>query len=81
MIEIRLWLDSKSKWKFIHGLFYSNFVVFFRFNLLDSSVQIITHVADAKGYVADVKYKGEAQYSEHRPVYALPPALAYKPAY
>ena len=78
MIKIRLWLDSKSKWKFIHRLFHSNFVVFFRVNLPDGRVQIVTYVADANGYVADVKYEGEAQYPEYKPAYAPAPA---HPAY
>ena len=45
-------------------------------NLPDGRVQIVTYTAGPEGYVADVKYEGEAQYPEYKPH----PAPAYKPA-
>ena len=47
----------------------------YRVNLPDGRVQVVTYTADQNGYVADVKYKGVAQYPEYKP------APAYKPAY
>merc|ERR1712223_207935 len=48
----------------------------YRVNLPDGRVQIVSYTANADGYVADVRYEGEATY----PVYNPPPAPAYKPA-
>ena len=50
-------------------------------NLPDGRVQIVTYTADGNGFVADVKYEGEAQYPEYKPApYAPKPAYAPAPA-
>merc|ERR1711963_1375523 len=49
----------------------------YRVNLPDGRVQIVSYTAGPEGYVADVRYEGEAVYPEAAP-YA--PAPAYKPA-
>merc|ERR1712055_1231110 len=57
-------------------------------NLPDGRVQTVTYtVDDYAGYVADVKYEGQAQYPEYHPAPAYKPAPApshpapaYKPA-
>ena len=51
----------------------------YRVALPDGRTQIVTYsVGDAyTGYVADVKYEGEAHYPEYKPAH---PAPAYKPA-
>merc|ERR1711981_434093 len=46
-------------------------------NLPDGRVQIVTYSAGPDGYVADVKYEGEAAYPKYEP--KAPPAPAYKP--
>merc|ERR1711887_370594 len=51
----------------------------YRVNLPDGRVQIVTYSAGPEGYVADVKYEGEAVYAEVKP-YKPAPAPAYKPA-
>merc|ERR1712020_54330 len=48
----------------------------YRVNLPDGRVQIVSYTANADGYVADVRYEGEAIYPEYKPH----PAPAYKPA-
>lgn len=50
----------------------------YRVNLPDGRVQIVSYSAGPDGYVADVKYEGEATYPEYKP--AAHPAPAYKPA-
>ena len=53
----------------------------YRVNLPDSRTQIVTYTADENGYVADVKYEGEAIFPvETKPAYAPAPAPAYAPA-
>merc|ERR1711970_597850 len=51
----------------------------YRVNLPDGRVQIVTYSAGPEGYVADVKYEGEAVYAEVKPYKPAPPP-AYKPA-
>ena len=53
----------------------------YRVALPDGRTQVVTYSADPVGYggyVADVKYEGEAQYPEYKPAYAPAPA---HPAY
>merc|ERR1719229_1591053 len=50
----------------------------YRVALPDGRTQIVTYVSGPDGYVADVKYEGEAKYPEYKPSYA--PAPAYKAA-
>merc|ERR1712183_697252 len=51
----------------------------YRVNLPDGRVQIVSYSAGPAGYVADVKYEGEATYPEAAP-YKPAPKPAYKPA-
>ena len=57
----------------------------YRVNLPDGRVQIVSYSAGPDGYVADVKYEGEAAYPEepaYKPAPKAPhPAPAYKPAH
>uniref|UniRef100_A0A0P5QSW8 Uncharacterized protein n=2 Tax=Daphnia magna TaxID=35525 RepID=A0A0P5QSW8_9CRUS len=53
----------------------------YRVALPDGRTQIVNYKADSYGYVADVKYEGQAKYPEYKPAAAYP-APAYKaPAY
>ncbi len=53
----------------------------YRVILPDSRTQIVTYTADENGYVADVKYEGEAVFpAEAKPAYGPTPAPAYRPA-
>merc|ERR1711970_1077911 len=60
----------------------------YRVNLPDGRVQIVTYSAGPEGYVADVKYEGEAVYAEVKPykiapapvVKVVPAPAPYKPA-
>jgi hypothetical protein len=58
----------------------------YRVVLPDGRTQIVTYKADENGYVADVKYEGEAKYDEYKPAaYSKPAEPAYskpvEPAY
>merc|ERR1711971_1274021 len=52
----------------------------YRVNLPDGRVQVVSYTAGPEGYVADVKYEGEATYPEPAPAYNPAPAPVYKPA-
>merc|ERR1711913_129668 len=49
--------------------------------LPDGRTQIVTYVSGPEGYVADVKYEGEAKYPEYKPSYAPAPAYKAAPVY
>ena len=54
----------------------------YRVNLPDGRVQIVSYTVDkVNGYVADVRYEGEAAYkTAPKPAYKPAPKPAYKPA-
>ena len=52
----------------------------YRVALPDGRTQIVTYKADEYGYVADVKYEGEAKYDEYKPAYK-PATYSAEPAY
>ncbi|KAK4014244.1 hypothetical protein OUZ56_026774 [Daphnia magna] len=53
----------------------------YRVALPDGRTQIVTYKDDSYGYVADVKYEGEAKSPEYRPSYSTPVYNAPTPAY
>ncbi len=50
----------------------------YRVALPDGRTQIVYYRADSNGYVADVKYEGEARYPEYKPSYSSYSAPAYQ---
>ncbi len=53
----------------------------YRVALPDGRTQIVTYKADDYGYVADVKYEGEAKYPEYKPAYKAAYPAYPEPAY
>ncbi len=53
----------------------------YRVALPDGRTQIVTYKADEYGYVADVKYVGEAKYPEYKPAYKAAYPAYPEPAY
>lgn len=55
----------------------------YRVALPDGRTQIVTYRADSNGYVADVKYEGQARYPEYKPVssYSAPAYQSPTPMY
>merc|ERR1739838_279346 len=54
----------------------------YRVNLPDGRVQVVSYTAGPEGYIADVKYDGEAVYPEYKPAPAPyhPAPVYHKPA-
>merc|ERR1712128_20597 len=53
----------------------------YRVALPDGRTQVVTYTATADGYIAEVRYEGEAQYPEYKPSYPAAPAYAPAPVY
>ena len=53
----------------------------YRIALADGRTQLVAYKADENGYVADVKYEGEAKYDEIKSTYTEPKSAYPKPAY
>jgi hypothetical protein len=53
----------------------------YRVSLPDGRIQIVSYKADENGYVADVKYEGEAKYDEYKPTAAPAYPKPAEPAY
>ena len=57
----------------------------YRVLMADGRTQIVSYQAEANGYVADIKYQGDAQIAEYRPsfkaAYRAAPAPTARPSY
>ena len=67
-------LDEKSNNDYVHQANSDGKLVTgtYRVVLPDGRTQIVNYKADENGYVADVKYEGEAKYPEYKPAYPKP---------